>query len=289
VVVDRLVDDDAHLPVVVALLGEAKAGRRRRPAGLDRRQDRRSRRRHGHRVDAEGGGVRLDRLDLADDDHVAAFHPGFGRKPVDRRRRRRDRAVGTVEDAKAGIAFGPGARLERADVLATHPLAPAHRPDGAVAKPVLGRGAHLGARRLPVDAEDATQGLERAQRLLQLAHQDQGGIRGVVVERRPHPRRVPALHLTIARAKKAVNQGERHADRNAARRPLRAGSADQREGDRRRDQHPRQVADPPGAQFNASAPSGTMSAAWSMAVTTVGAIRLATRQAAMNRETSAAG
>ena len=47
----------------------------------------------------------------------------------------------------------------------------------AAAEPVLGRGAHLGAARLPADAEHAAQRLQRAQRLLQLGHQDQRGVR----------------------------------------------------------------------------------------------------------------
>ena len=117
VVVDRLVDDDADLRVAAALLRQAKAGGRGRPAGLGRRQDRRPRRRHRHRVDAEGGRVALERLDVADRDDVAAFDPGLRRQPVDRGRRRRGRAVRPVEDAVGRVAVGAGPRLEGGDVV----------------------------------------------------------------------------------------------------------------------------------------------------------------------------
>jgi hypothetical protein len=158
---------------------------------------------------------------------------------------RRDR-VGAVEDAIAAHPLGAHARFEGGDVLAPDALAPAHRADRAGVEPALRRQAHLRARHLANDGEDAAHRLERAQRLLELAGEDQRCARRVVRERRAQAVAVPARRLDDAQAEEGDHERHRQADRKAARRPLGARHADQREDDRRRDEHAGEVAEPPG-------------------------------------------
>ena len=241
-VVDRLVDDDADVLVVAVLLGQAEPGGGRRLAAVDGLQDRGARGRNREAVDAERGRVALHRLDQADGDGFAGVgaRQEAGRGVGGEARFRRGRRCGSQGSHRRARA--PRRRRNPRAARARSSRSRRRRRSRASA----GSPAACRRGRLAGDIEDAAHRLQRAQRLLELGGEDQGGARRVVRERRAQALLVPARGLDDRQPEEGGDQGHGQAHRQPARCPFRARPADQRQDDRRGDEQPGEVAHPPG-------------------------------------------
>ena len=233
------------------------AGRGRR-AGLDRRSDGGAGGRDRERVDAERcalpstarcGGSRSRRRRSR-----SAGVAGRGATPIARA------GVAAVEDAEAGERLRRALGLERrrsprARTRSLHPIALTVPPPSQFwVASCISRGS-AGASR-----EHAVQRLERAQRLLAAGSPRISDALEASCSKRAQALRVPALDPDDAARQQRGDERQRDAHRQPPGRPGGARPADQGQDDRRGDEQPGEIADPPAFPSICNSPTSARSA-----------------------------
>ena len=227
---------DHHAGLVGRRLGQPEAAAGGRRIGGHAAPDRRACGGHAQRIDTQRGRVARHRLDEAHGDQLVV---GSGRRTAG--------LVAAVEDAECPPVGRRHAGLVGGQVAAGNALAVAQRLQrGLRGQPRRRAAAELLRRDQAGTGEQAAGGLERVQRIAELVVQLVARAGGIAVELAQVTRVVPALDHHGAGRQQRGDAQQRQRQRGAAGRPVGARPADQRQRQRRGDQHAQRVAAPPG-------------------------------------------
>ncbi len=227
---------DHHAGLLTGLLREHEAAGGGGRIGRSGPLDRLARSRDRQRIDAQRRPVACSRLDHRDGHHVVARGAGCrttGRRPVEH---------------LVGLAQGPsGGRFKGWEILPRHaPADPQRLQLDRQRQPGLGGAVQLGRADILRADQQPAQGLQRQAGVAQLPLDGGGHGRRVALEHALAALLVPAGHQHRGHRQQRGAGQQRHRHRDAAGQPVGPRATDQRQRDRRADQHAQRVAGPPG-------------------------------------------
>ncbi len=222
---------DHHAGLLAGLLRQHEAGGGGRRVGDGRAVDGLAGGRDRQRVHAQCRLVAVHWLDHRDGHHVVA----------------RSAWPGTVEHLVAAAERAARGGLEGRHILPRHAPADAQRLQlDRQRQPGLGGAVQLGRADILRADQQPAQGLQRQAGVAQLPLDGGGHGRRVALEHALAALLVPAGHQHRGHRQQRGAGQQRHRHRDAAGQPVGPRATDQRQRDRRADQHAQRVAGPPG-------------------------------------------